>query len=101
MPKPVKKHLILWDYQEKWLNKVVFENEQKDIRTSDSKIVREALDDKMKKYDKPTNRMNCACSTCQVYPDPWIVYMQEMIRDGHVVHIGFDDRNRPLFRVVD
>ena len=35
------------------------------------------------------------------YPDPWIVYMQEMIRDGRVVQIGVDARNRPLFRVVD
>lgn len=35
------------------------------------------------------------------YSDPWIVYMQEMIRTGKVVHIGFDALNRPLFRVVD
>ena len=35
------------------------------------------------------------------YTDPWIVYMQDMINNGSVIHIGFDALNRPLFRMVD
>ena len=51
--------------------------------------------------DKQHSPDDMCDSAVQVYPDPWIVYMQEMIRTGKVVHVGFDDQNRPLFRVVE
>ena len=45
--------------------------------------------------------MTCVCAACSGHPDPWVVHVQEMIRDGRLVHIGFDARDRPLFKVVD
>ena len=53
-----------------------------------------------------SQKMTCQCKNCQTYintihTDPWIVYMQNMIRTGKVIHIGFDHMNRPLFRYIN
>jgi hypothetical protein len=59
----------------------------------------------VKKCHVITKKMTCHCINCLIYintthTDPWVVYMQNMIRNGNVAHIGFDEQKRPLFRVV-